>query len=302
MDNSLIHELIEVLSNDETRVKTNEPMKEHTTFRIGGDAEIMVFPESVEEIKKTVEVAKKHCANVFVLGNGSNLLVSDKGIKGIVIKLDSNFSSVNADGDTVYAFSGAHLSKIANVCLENSLSGFEFASGIPGTLGGAVKMNAGAYGGEIKDVLEYADCIDLDGNLFTLTNKELDFGYRHSAIRDDMLVLGASMKFKYGDKKEIKEQMRELNMRRKEKQPLEYPSAGSTFKRPEGYFAGKLIQDSGLKGYTVGGAQVSEKHSGFVINKDNASFDDVVNLIEDVKKTVSDKFGVELSEEVKIIR
>lgn len=302
MGNPLIRELIEALSDDEKRVKTDEPMKEHTTFKIGGSAEVMVFPESVEEIKNVICVAKKHSVNVFVLGNGSNLLVSDKGIKGIVIKLDANFSSVSSEGDTVYAFSGAHLSKIANVCLENSLSGFEFASGIPGTLGGAVKMNAGAYGGEMKDVVEYVDCIDFEGNISTLTNEELDFSYRHSAIRDDMIVLGASMKFKYGDKALIKEQMRELNMRRKEKQPLEYPSAGSTFKRPEGYFAGKLIQDSGLKGYTVGGAQVSEKHSGFVINKDNATFSDVVNLIEDVKKTVHDKFGVELSEEVKIIR
>lgn len=302
MGNPLILKLKEALSDDKNRIRTDEPMKEHTTFKIGGNAEVMVFPESIVEIQNIINAAKDFKVKVFALGNGSNLLVSDKGIEGIVICLDSNFSSIRVEGENIYAFSGAHLSKIANVCLENSLSGFEFASGIPGTLGGAVKMNAGAYGGEMKDVVEYADCIDIHGNLFRLTKEELDFSYRHSAITDDIIVLGAMMKFHQGEKSRIKETMRDLNMRRKEKQPLEYPSAGSTFKRPEGYFAGKLIEDSGLRGYSVGGAQVSEKHCGFVINKDNASFDDVTKLINDVKKTVFEKFGVVLYEEVKIIR
>lgn len=300
MDNIIIRNLISVLPKNS--VKLNEPMKEHTTFRIGGNAEVMIFPESTEDIKNIIKIAKDGDIPVFILGNGSNLLVCDEGIEGIVIKLDSNFSSVRVEGNDVYAASGTHLSKIANVCLENSLSGFEFASGIPGTLGGAIKMNAGAYGGEMKDVVESAECIDMKGNIFTLTKEELDFSYRHSAISDDIIVLSAHLRLNEGEKTSIKETMRDLNSRRKEKQPLEYPSAGSTFKRPEGYFAGKLIQDSGLKGYTVGGAQVSEKHCGFVINKDSATFKDVMTLIQDVKNIVFDKFGVELCEEVKIIK
>lgn len=300
MDNIIIRNLISVLPKNS--VKLNEPMKEHTTFRIGGNAEVMIFPESTEDIKNIIKIAKDGDIPVFILGNGSNLLVCDEGIEGIVIKLDSNFSSVRVEGNDVYAASGTHLSKIANVCLENSLSGFEFASGIPGTLGGAIKMNAGAYGGEMKDVVESAECIDMKGNIFTLTKEELDFSYRHSAISDDVIVLSAHLRLNEGEKTSIKETMRVLNSRRKEKQPLEFPSAGSTFKRPEGYFAGKLIQDSGLKGYTVGGAQVSEKHCGFVINKDSATFKDVITLIQDVKNIVFDKFGVELCEEVKIIK
>jgi len=300
LDNIIIRNLISVLPKNS--VKLNEPMKEHTTFRIGGNAEVMIFPESTEDIKNIIKIAKDGDIPVFILGNGSNLLVCDEGIEGIVIKLDSNFSSVRVEGNDVYAASGTHLSKIANVCLENSLSGFEFASGIPGTLGGAIKMNAGAYGGEMKDVVQSAECIDMKGNIFTLTKEELDFSYRHSAISDDIIVLSAHLRLNEGEKTSIKETMRDLNSRRKEKQPLEYPSAGSTFKRPEGYFAGKLIQDSGLKGYTVGGAQVSEKHCGFVINKDSATFKDVMTLIQDVKNIVFDKFGVELCEEVKIIK
>ena len=300
MDNIIIRNLISVLPKNS--VKLNEPMKEHTTFRIGGNAEVMIFPESTDDIKNIIKIAKDEDIPVFILGNGSNLLVCDEGIEGIVIKLDSNFSSVRVEGNDVYAASGTHLSKIANVCLENSLSGFEFASGIPGTLGGAIKMNAGAYGGEMKDVVKSAECIDMKGNIFTLTKEELDFSYRHSAISDYIIVLSAHLRLNEGEKTSIKETMRDLNSRRKEKQPLEYPSAGSTFKRPEGYFAGKLIQDSGLKGYTVGGAQVSEKHCGFVINKDSATFKDVMTLIQDVKNIVFDKFGVELCEEVKIIK
>ena len=300
MDNLIIQKLSSLLSDKKVRI--NEPMREHTTFKIGGNAQVMVFPESIEEIKTIIDISKEFNTRVFVLGNGSNLLVADDGIKGIVLKLDSNFSVVKVDEDTIYAASGAHLSKIANICLENSLTGFEFASGIPGTLGGAVKMNAGAYDGEMKDVVVSADCMDMEGHIFTLSNEELEFSYRHSAITDHIIVLGAKLKFEHGNKDEIKEKMRDLNARRKEKQPLEYPSAGSTFKRPEGYFAGKLIQDCGLRGYSVGGAQVSEKHCGFVINKDNATFDDVITLISDVKDAVYRNSGVKLEEEIKIIK
>ncbi len=290
------------ISDDEMRIMFDEPMKNHTTFRIGGCARCLIMPKSISEIKDILSVIKDNGLKFFIMGNGSNLLVSDEGIEGVVIKLDRCFSDISVNDNVIRAQSGALLSKIANTALDNSLCGFEFAAGIPGTLGGALKMNAGAYGGEMKDVVKNATLMDTDGNIFTMGSDELGFGYRHSNITDDMIVLEAEIELALGDKVNIKETMQELSFKRKDKQPLEFPSAGSTFKRPEGYFAAKLIEDAGLKGYSVGGAKVSEKHSGFVINTGDATCDDVLKLISHIKNTVMEKFGVELSEEVKIIR
>ncbi len=272
-------------------------MKNHTTFKIGGNAEIVLLPETVPEMVEII----KNTENPLVLGKGSNVLVSDGGIKGIVV-ITEKITGLSIDGNVIKADCGVMLSKIANHALENSLEGFEFASGIPGTLGGAVLMNAGAYGGEMKDVIKSVTYCDEKGEAFTIDNKECDFAYRHSFFSDKKLyILSAEIELKKGDKEEIRFKMNDFNSRRKEKQPLNFPSAGSTFKRPEGYFAGKLIGDSGLKGFMSGGAQVSEKHAGFVINTGNATCKDVLDVIKHCKKTVLEKFGVELETEVKII-
>ncbi len=272
-------------------------MKNHTSFKIGGNAEIVVFPKNAEEIAEVIKVTE----NPLILGKGSNVLVNDGGIKGVVV-ITEKAAEVTLSGNIIKAECGAMLSKIANVALENSLEGFEFASGIPGTLGGAVLMNAGAYGGEMKDVVKSVTFCNEKGEVFTIENEECKFGYRHSYFSDKKLfVLSAEIELQKGNKEEIRSKMNDLNARRKEKQPLNFPSAGSTFKRPEGYFAGKLISDCNLKGFTVGGAQVSEKHAGFVINTGNATAEDVLSVIEHCKKTVLEKFGVELEPEVRII-
>lgn len=290
-------------SFDESQIRTNEPMKNHTSFKIGGPADIFFIPKTPEEIKKALSICKDNKIPHYILGNGTNILFSDKGFRGVVINIFENYNQVFLSEETlISAKSGILLSSLANFALENELCGFEFASGIPGTLGGAVCMNAGAYGGEMKDVIESVEVLDKEGNIKLVSNTDMNFSYRNSVIQQEgLVVLSASVRLQKGDKSEISSKMNELNTRRREKQPLEMPSAGSTFKRPEGHFAGKLIMDAGLQGYTLGGAMISEKHCGFIVNKGNATCADVMNLVAYVKNTVQDKFGVAIEPEIRII-
>ncbi|KXG74643.1 UDP-N-acetylmuramate dehydrogenase [Thermotalea metallivorans] len=284
------------------RIRRNESMQEHTSFKIGGPVDIMVLPASVEEIRYALQVCKDYQVPYHVIGNGSNLLVRDKGIRGVVIKIAENFSDVRIEGNRVTAQAGILLSALAKKMMKESLAGFEFASGIPGTLGGAVAMNAGAYGGEMKDVVTGASVLDHDGKVSWLCRDELAFGYRHSIVQQKgLIVLEVEMEFQKGDYEKIKEITADLTQRRTTKQPLHLPSAGSTFKRPPGHFAGKLIEDAGLKGVRIGDAQVSELHSGFVVNVGSATAEDVIHLMKLVQKVVRDQFGVELHPEVRII-
>ncbi len=285
----------------ENNVLINEPMKNHTYFKVGGPADILVIPHSIEEATAIIKECKEAEEPYYLIGNGSNLLVKDGGIRGVVIKLAA-LDTIEVQGDSIVAECGAQLSDISEKALEHSLKGFEFACGIPGSIGGAVFMNAGAYDGEMVHVVDKAIVLDKEGNLKELKNGELELGYRTSAImKYGYFVVKVHISLMKGDAEKIKGRIDELTTRRKEKQPLEYPSAGSTFKRPDGYFASKLIQDLGLKGYSIGGAAVSEKHSGFIINKNNATAKDVLQLIEYVQKAVKDKFNVELNTEVRII-
>ena len=280
----------------------DEPMKKHTTFRIGGPADILVKPSDIEQIKRLCEECDKESVPYIILGNGSNVLVSDDGIRGVVILLLDNYERVRVEGDVITAQAGARLSKIGSVALRASLSGFEFACGIPGTLGGACIMNAGAYGGEMKDILLSVTAMDKNGNIREYEPHEMGLEYRNSRFaKEGLIVLEAKIQLQKGRQSEIEAAMKDLAARRKEKQPLEFPSAGSTFKRPEGYFAGKLIMDAGLRGFSVGGACVSEKHCGFVVNKGEATAKDVCTLMHEVSDTVRDKFGVVLEPEVRII-
>lgn len=296
--NSFYEQLCQAV--DMSRVIKDEPMKKHTTFRVGGPADYFVCAKSVREIQDVVKLCKKHEVPYYVIGNGSNLLVGDKGYRGLILQIAKEMNDVTIEENFVYAKAGALLSKIGNAALEAELTGFEFGAGIPGTLGGAVVMNAGAYGGELKDVLKEATVLDLEGNVVTLTNEQLELGYRTSVVaKQGYIVLEAVLELEKGTKSAIKERMDELRLQRTSKQPLEYPSAGSTFKRPEGYFAGKLIQDANLRGFQVGGAQVSEKHCGFVINKDGATAADIVELMDCVTERVEEIFGVTLEPEVK---
>lgn len=277
----------------------NELMKNHTSFKIGGPCDEFAQVTTNEEILELIEYAKSKGIPYTIMGNGSNLLVSDKGVRGLVIKIAKGFEEVEVLGNTIICQSGILLSKLSKVALANSLSGLEFASGIPGTLGGAIYMNAGAYGGEMKDVVREVTYLE-NGEIKTA--KDCDFGYRHSIFTDsDAVILSAKLELTEGDYDSIKAQMEELSARRCEKQPLSMPSAGSTFKRPVGYFAGKLIEDAGLRGFTVGGASVSEKHCGFVVNNGNATCADVTELIRRVQEIVFDKFGVKLETEVKLL-
>lgn len=278
----------------------NESMKNHTSFKIGGDADFMVFPKSVEEIKNIISLCKNENVKYMVMGNGSNMLVSDKGIEGVIIKISDSMSYVEIRDEEIYAEAGVLLSTLSHKALDASLSGLEFASGIPGTLGGAVVMNAGAYGGEMKDVITHVGYMDKDGNIQEIKNEDAEFSYRKSIFSEnEYIVIYVKMKLFTGERDEIKEKMADFNQRRRDKQPLNLPSAGSTFKRPEGYFAGKLIEDAGLKGYGIGGAKVSEKHSGFIVNYNNATAEDVCKLIAEVQEKVKKRFGVELEPEVK---
>lgn len=291
----------------EQAVRLQEPMSAHTTFRIGGPADYFVEPGSESVLKELLLLCRETETPFFILGNGSNLLVSDEGYRGVMISLrgfdDISFregESTEAGKTIMTAGCGVLLSKAAMQAAERGLTGFEFAGGIPGTLGGAVTMNAGAYGGEIRDVILSARVMTKAGDVRELSAEELDLSYRHSIIQEkDLIVLSADFAFAHGDEEQIKEQMRQLNTQRREKQPLEYGSAGSTFKRPEGYFAGKLIQDAGLKGYRSGDVMVSEKHSGFVVNVGKGTCGDAMRVIEHVQRTVYEQFGVELELEVK---
>ncbi len=283
----------------ETNVKLNEPMAKHTTFKIGGAADIFVTPETKEDLLGIIEYCKAENIPVTVVGNGSNLLVSDDGIDGVVICTEK-INYVILEDSLITSGAGAFLAVIANTAAKAELAGLEFAAGIPGTVGGGTFMNAGAYGGELKDVIETVTALDKDGNVKVFGNADCGFGYRTS-IFAGYVVLEVTFRLKKGNKGEILDIMRDLSQRRRDKQPLEYPSAGSTFKRPEGYFAGKLIEDAGLKGYSIGGAAVSEKHSGFVINKGGATAKDVLDLVDYIKHQVKEKFGVELQEEIKLI-
>lgn len=283
-------------------VKLQEPMSKHTTFRIGGPADFYLCPHSTKEVQQTVQICKEENLPYFILGNGSNLLVSDKGYRGVIIQLWKNFSDISVKDCCITAKAGALLSKVAAEALEEGLTGMEFASGIPGTIGGAVFMNAGAYGGEMKDIIKEVKVLDDQGEIRVLSNEEMKLGYRTSIVKENgYTVLSAVLQLKKGDVSVIRETMEDLKNRRTSKQPLDMPSAGSTFKRPEGYFAGKLIMDSGLRGFSMGGAQVSEKHCGFVVNKGGATAEDVTALIREVQRRVKEKFGVELETEVRFL-
>ena len=300
MDQKIIERFSNLLGNEKVRI--NEPMNRHTTFRIGGPADYFLLPSSSEEVKGILEICKEESLQYFILGNGSNLLVSDEGYRGVIIQLYRNYGGLTVEGTEIRAGAGVLLSQIAAAARNESLTGFEFAGGIPGTLGGAVVMNAGAYGGELKDVLKEAVVMDREGNIFTVPVEKLAMDYRTSLVKTaGYLVLEVVISLKKGSQEEIRDTMKDLADRRISKQPLEYPSAGSTFKRPEGYFAGKLIMDAGLRGYQVGGAQVSEKHCGFVINKGNATAADVCRLMADVQAKVQEQFGVTLEPEVKFL-
>ena len=286
----------------EDRVFTEEAMSQHTTFKIGGPADYFLMPDKGEDVGRVIKICKEKEIPYFILGNGSNLLVGDGGYRGAVIQIYRNMSSFTVEGNEITAQAGALLSAVAAAAKNASLTGFEFAGGIPGTIGGAVVMNAGAYGGEMKDVLTEVTVMNAEGDIFTLPTEELELGYRTSIIKTaGYIVLEAKIRLKEGNPEVIRETMKDLTIRRTTKQPLEYPSAGSTFKRPEGYFAGKLIMDSGLAGYQVGGAQVSEKHCGFVINAGDATARDVRTLMDNVRDIVYKKYGVTLEPEVKFL-
>jgi len=298
MNLNIYNQLIQII--DKERVLIDEPMKKHTTFRVGGNADYFVMPRTIREVQQVVALCKNENLPYYILGNGSNLLVGDKGYRGVIIQIYKEMNEITVEGECIRAQAGALLSKVGSVALEAELAGFEFAAGIPGAVGGAVVMNAGAYGGEMKDILASATVLTEDGRILTLKNEELELGYRTSVVaKKNYIVLEAVYQLQRGNKAEIRAKMDELKIQRVTKQPLEYASAGSTFKRPEGYFAGKLIQDAGLRGFQVGGAQVSEKHCGFVINKGDATAADIVELMRQVSEKVYQEFGVTLEPEVK---
>ena len=299
-DQNLLEHLRRAAGSGE--VVTEEPMSRHTTFRIGGPADLFVTPGSIQAVADSIRICKETQTPYAVIGNGSNLLVSDTGYRGVIIQIGRNLNQVSVNGEEIRAQAGAMLSVIAKTALSESLTGFEFASGIPGTLGGAAVMNAGAYGGEMKDVLTEVTVLTREGEIRTVPAGKLEMGYRTSlAAKNGWIILEAVLKFQKGDAEAIRGRMEELKMQRVTKQPLDLPSAGSTFKRPEGYFAGKLIMDAGLRGFTVGGAQISEKHCGFVVNKGGATAEDVRNLICAVQKKVQEDAGVKLEPEVKFL-
>ncbi len=287
---------------DSSKVKYNEPMSKYTTMKIGGNADVLVTPESVDDVINTISFAKENNIPVTIVGNGSKLLVLDNGIRGIVIKFGSKFSNIQITDDTIVVDAGVTLPRLAILAKDNRLSGLEFASGIPGNVGGAVYMNAGAYGSEMANVIEEVTYLDEDLNIKTITNKECNFGYRKSIFRENnYVILSTKLKLTKGNKEEIEALMKQNNESRRTKQPLEYPNAGSTFKRPEGYFVGKIIDDLGLKGYQIGDAQISTKHSGFIVNKGNATAKDVVSLINYIKEKVQEAYGVLLEEEIIVL-
>ena len=300
MSDEIVTRLINITGKDNVRI--NEPMKNHTTFKIGGPAQYYVTPESVTQIQEVVSLCRDMNIPLHVIGNGSNILVGDDGVDGVVLALFNTFSDYEIKDNVITAQAGMSLIKLAVIALREGLTGLEFASGIPGSVGGAVYMNAGAYDGQMKDVVTSVTVLDEAGNIRILGRDELDMGYRTSAVaKHNMIVLQVIIELKAGNKEQIKDRMNQLSELRKQKQPLEYPSAGSTFKRPEGYFAGKLIADAGLKGYSIGGAAVSEKHAGFVVNMGGATAKDVVELTDYIKKRIIEQFGVTLELEIKKI-
>lgn len=288
---------------DKSKIKYMEPMEKHTTMRVGGPADILVKPTEIDEVAAILNYAKNMNIPVTVIGNGSKLVVTDKGIRGIVLKLGINFSSYEVDGEYITAQSGTFIPKLAIAAKDASLSGLEFASGIPGVVGGSVRMNAGAYDGEIANCLVETTYMDEDLEIKKLDNKGHKFGYRYSVFRDNpkWVILSSKFKLVKGNKEEIAVKMKANNDARRSKQPIEYPSAGSVFKRPEGHYVGQMIQELGLKGYTIGGAQVSEKHAGFIINKGNARAQDVIDLVEYIREKVLEKYGVNLEKEIEVI-
>ena len=297
---SALYEILQRISGPEQLLR-DEPMSAHTTFRVGGPAELMFFPENAEQLCAAMDAARACGTDVLVMGNGSNMLVRDGGVRGLVIVLGERFSGICVEGETLTAQAGASMARVASAAQAASLTGLEFISGIPGTLGGGCAMNAGAYGGQLSDVLVDAQVL-LGGEVRTLSRKEMQMGYRTTLpLREGGVVLSARFQLKRGDGEAILAQMKELNARRRDKQPLNLPSAGSTFKRPEGHFAGALIEQAGLKGLSIGGARVSEKHAGFIVNTGGATAADVLALIGRVQDEVERAFGVRLEPEVRII-
>ncbi len=285
----------------ENQIEFNANMSEHIYFKVGGPADVLLIPNTKEQIVNTIKTCKENNIPYYVIGNGSNLLVKDGGIRGVIIKL-TELNNINTSDGKVIAETGALLKDVSKIALDNNLTGLEFACGIPGSIGGAVFMNAGAYNGEIADVIESAEILTEDGQIKNYTKEELNLGYRTSRVMEEKaIVLEAVFSLQYGEHEKIKARVDDLTEKRESKQPLEYPSAGSTFKRPEGHFAGKLIQDAGLKGYSIGGAAVSQKHSGFVINKGGATAKDILDLIAHIQSEVKNQFGVDLNPEVRII-
>lgn len=299
----IINELYdELILNIRGKVLKDELLMKHTYFKIGGPAKIFIEPEDIFELKKVFDLIRKYRLNYYVIGNGTNLLFSDDGFRGAIIKIGDKFNNIKKEGDLIVVGAGTLLSVLSKFSANECLTGLEFASGIPGYIGGAVCMNAGAYGGEMKHVVERVKCIDANGNIYDFNNNEMDFSYRHSVVSDnDLIVLEVEIKLEHGVRKDIEEKMKDLNQRRISKQPLNLPSAGSTFKRPLNDYASKLIEDAGLKGLMYRGAMVSDKHSGFIVNFDNASCEDVLELMRIVISTVYDKFGITLEPEIKII-
>jgi UDP-N-acetylmuramate dehydrogenase len=300
---SKINELYEDMTSVvRGNILKDEPLKNHTYFKIGGPASILVEPEDTEDLKTVLKLIKKHGVECFIIGNGTNLLVSDDGYKGAIVKIGEKFNYFEVNENIVVAGAGVLLSTLAKFLARESLAGFEFASGIPGYLGGAIYMNAGAYGGEMKQIVKSVKCIDYDGNIHDFSNEDMEFTYRHTKLTDsEYIVLEAELELTHGDKNEIMSIIKDLNEKRTTKQPLNLPSAGSTFKRPVNGYASKLIEDAGLKGLRYKGAMVSDKHSGFIVNCDNACCNDVLELMRIVISTVNDKFGIKLEPEVKIV-
>ncbi|CDE25979.1 uDP-N-acetylenolpyruvoylglucosamine reductase [Clostridium sp. CAG:440] len=299
-----LEQLIDNLNISKEKIKYNEPMAKHTSFKIGGPAQCFINAESVEEIKQICKVVSKNDINLTIIGNGSNLLVTDNGINGIVVKVNIKKFELEFSNDDVSLIVGAgnKLGEIAQKLLRNEITGFEFAAGIPGTIGGAVRMNAGAYGKEMKDIVETVKYMDYDGNIYEKSNKDLEFEYRKSMFaKNKFIILEAKLKLQKGNAQYIKDKMLEFEQSRKQKQPLEFPSAGSTFKRGTDFITAKLIDDAGLKGYRVGGAMVSTKHAGFVVNENNATAQDVLNLVKHIKQEVYKKFNKKIELEIQVI-
>jgi UDP-N-acetylmuramate dehydrogenase len=289
-------------NNTSCDILFDEPMKKHTSFRVGGPVDVFVLPHDTKSLVNIIRICRNYGIPLFIMGNGTNLLVRDKGIRGVVVKTSENLKGYDIKDNIIKADAGMLLSTLSNIAMRKGLKGLEFTSGIPGTLGGAVAMNAGAYGGEIRNVVITSYCVDRNGEEIVLRGNMHEYGYRTSIIlKEEYIVLNSEIMLEKGDTGQIKDKMDDLNKKRRKKQPLTQPSAGSTFKRPKGYYAGTLIEDCGLKGFRIGGAKVSEKHCGFIVNDKNASADDIINVISYIRNEVQKKYGVELEPEVKII-